>query len=441
MDISTMGLTGGVFDKEPRMKVRGEKEPIVGEQLLDVSSAQEKLLRHFAPLLGELVALGKAVGRVLAEDIYSRVDLPPFPNSSMDGFAVRTSDVVSASPATPVLLDVIEDIPAGTVPKLQVGDGKASRIMTGAPLPEGADAVVPVEDTDFNYRTPGLEAPEKVHIYRSVGVGEHVRPRGEDVHQDELVLPEGILLRPQDVGFLAMLGISSVPVRKRPRVGVFSSGDELLSVDEPLVPGKIYDSNSYTLLSLVEQAGAEPVHLGVAGDSFESVRSLLDGATEEGIDLILSSAGVSVGAFDFVRDVVEQNGTLDFWRVNMRPGKPFAFGFYRDVPFIGLPGNPVSAFVGFQVFVRLALSRLSGQQEWKPVIQTVRLQEPVSSDGRETYLRGIVTSGEHGLVARLTGHQGSGNLRSLVQANALLVLPPGVREKSAGEEIRAWILQ
>ncbi|HSQ39350.1 MAG TPA: molybdopterin molybdotransferase MoeA, partial [Anaerolineales bacterium] len=216
-----------------------------------------------------------------------------------------------------------------------------------------------------------------------------------------------------------------------------SSGDELLPVDVPLTEGKIHDSNSYALAAQIEDAGAEAVRLGVAKDKRVAVESLLDRAADMAVDSIVTSAGVSVGAFDFVKEVVESKGSLNFWRVNMRPGKPLAFGEYRGIPFIGLPGNPVSAFVTFEVFGRPAIEKLSGLETRPRRRTTVRLAEAVTCDGRESYLRAIVR--EDG-TARLTGHQGSGNLLSLVQANALLIIPAGVKSRPAGQEVEAWLI-
>ena len=408
--------------------------------LLSVDEAQRRLLNHFDTLPAEQVPLESAAGRVLAQRVYSNLDLPPFPNSSMDGFAVRVADIEGAQPDHPVILPVVADIPAGQVSRQALGAGQAARIMTGAPVPQGAEAVVPVEDTDFNVREPGVDAPGEVQIYRAANQGENVRPQGQDVQRGELVLAAGAWLRPQEIGFLAMLGVAQVPVIRRPRVAIFSSGDELVPVGQPLEPGQIHDSNTYTLTGLVQQNGGQVIDLGIVPDQAQAVEETLDQAVDQGVDLLLTSAGVSVGAFDFVRSVVERRGELGFWRVNMRPGKPLVFGHYRQVPFIGLPGNPVSAFVGFQIFVRTAISKLAGAQDRPRNIQQVRLLEEVHSDGRESYLRAIVSRQDGELVARLTGHQGSGNLRSLVQANALLMLPSGVKSLPAGDMARAWLL-
>jgi molybdopterin molybdotransferase len=279
-----------------------------------------------------------------------------------------------------------------------------------------------------------------VAVRKPVRPGENVRRRGDDLHAGDRVLQTGARLRAQEIGLLAMLGIAQVRVYRRPRLALLSSGDELLPVDAPLEPGKIRDANSYALAALAESAGAEVIRLGVAPDSEAEVRSRLEGAVAEHADLIVSSAGVSVGAFDYVRAVLEQDGQLDFWRVNVRPGKPLAFGQYRSIPFFGLPGNPVSALVGFEIFVRPALEKLSGAEPRPRLHLTARLAEPLESDGRESYLRAIVTEEDGGLVARLAGHQGSGNLFSLVRANALLIVPSGVKSLPAGSGVEIWLI-
>lgn len=408
--------------------------------LLSVHDALERILSSFTPVTSGMLPLAKASGRILAADISAGLDLPSFDNSTMDGFAVISTDVNNASQDSPQMLPVIIDIPAGSHNSLPIQTGQAARIMTGAPLPRGADAVVPVEDTDFNERSPGTPAPQHVTIYKPVQPGDNIRLRGTDVRSDQQVLSAGQRLRPQDLGLLAMLGVVEVPVFRRPCVALFSSGDELISVTDQLTPGKVRDANVYTLSALIEDSSAEVVPLGIAADDRSAVQSLLDQAVDQRADLIISSAGVSVGAFDFVKDVVESHGTLDFWKVNMRPGKPLAFGNYRRIPFIGLPGNPVSAFIGFEVFVRPAIQKLSGVTLQPPRRVRVRLDEPVKSDGRESYLRAIVSEGNGALIARLTGHQDSGNFLSLVQANALLIIPPGVKSLATGEAVDAWLL-
>ena len=408
--------------------------------LLSVDEARERILAHFQPVKTETLPLADVLNRVLAQNVQAADDLPLFDNSSMDGFALRALDVTGAAPESPRSLRVVADIPAGSAPTVILAPGEAARIMTGAHMPEGADAVVPVENTDFESRDAGTQAPEVVSIQKAVKVGENVRRRGMDIQAGDAVMQPGSQLRAQDLGLLAMLGISSVTVYQRPRVALLSSGDELVDPDAPLDKGKIRDSNSYTLAALIESAGAQPLRLGVARDNYEAVHSLFERAVYLRVDLILSSAGVSVGAFDFVKKVIEDSGKMDFWRVNMRPGKPVAFGEYKGIPVIGLPGNPVSAFVGFEVFVRPTIQKLGGLIRSSRQIVRVKCEQEIDSDGRESYLRAEIREVDGSLVAQLTGHQGSGNLHSLVQANALLIIPAGVKCVPAGQEIIAWML-
>ena len=408
--------------------------------LLSVDQARKRILTHFMPVTTEKIHLTNSAGRVLAMDITAADDLPPFSNSSMDGFALRAEDTSHAAPASSLTLRVVADIPAGSTPTVSLSQGQAARIMTGAQMPDGADAVIPVEDTDFNDRSAGTAPPEIVTLSRAVEANENVRPRGMDVRAGDVILKSGVRLNAQSIGMLAMLGFADVEVYKQPRVALFSSGDELLEIGAPLESGKIRDSNSPMLAALVQSANAEVMRLGIAKDTRESVTELLDNAVEQNVDVILTSAGVSVGAYDYVKEVVESNGSLNFWRVNMRPGKPLAFGEYKSIPFIGLPGNPVSAFVGFEVFVRYALERLGGLSDGSRQTVRVRCEEEILSDGRESYLRAVIHEKDGQMYAKLTGHQGSGNLLSLVQANALLIIPAGVKSVPAGQEVSAWPL-
>jgi molybdopterin molybdotransferase len=443
--VSTAFSFGIIPRRKPLYNLKSNTEETVlgriNEPLLSVKEAQYRLLERFPVLPVEQSPLSMAVGRVLAEEIRSPIDLPPFTNSGMDGFAVRAADLSGAEPESPVTLPVVADVPAGRTDPVSIGPGQAARIMTGAPLPEGADTVVPVEETDQYRGGLGGGVQASVSIFRAIQRGDYVRPRGQDIAAGQRVMDPGVRLRGQDVGMLAMLGITQAPVYRCPKVAVLSTGDELTPLGEPLQPGQIYDSNTYTLLAQVEASGAEAVNLGIARDAEATIREKLDEAVRQGVDLILSSAGVSVGAFDYVRLVVEANGGLDFWRVNMRPGKPLAFGNYQGVPFAGLPGNPVSAFVGFEVFIRPALAKLSGLVHWQRKVLKVELEEGLESDGRESYLRAVVENRDGRLLARLTGHQGSGNLLSLVQANALLIVPAGVKSLPTGSQVDAWSLE
>jgi molybdopterin molybdotransferase len=406
--------------------------------MLSVQQARERILKALHPVEATSLSLELAAGRVLARDIAASLDLPPFDNSSVDGFALLASDVASANRAAPRSLEVVADIPAGSASDVRLRPGQAARIMTGALLPAGADAVVMVEDTDFQVRTPGTPAPQKVSVFQAVAAGSFIRRHGDDLHAGDQVLQAGTHLRPQEIGLLAMLGVAEVPVYRRLRLALLSSGDELVPVEAPLLPGKVRDANSYSLAALAAGFGAEVLRLGVAADRAADVRDRLERAAQAHADVIVSSAGVSVGAFDFVKAVVEEQGSLDFWQVNMRPGKPLAFGSYRGIPFFGLPGNPVSAFIGFEIFVRPALEKLGGGTGRSQLRLRARLAEAVESDGRESYLRAVVTEEAGGLVARLTGHQGSGNIFSLVRANALLIVPSGVKSLPANSEVELW---
>ena len=410
------------------------------DELMSVAEARQKMLRAFSALTPEFVELDQAYGRVLAEAVRAIHDFPHFDNSSMDGFAVRHEDTTAASPSAPVSLTVISDIPAGTVSSLTLGHGQAMRIMTGAPMPAGADGVVPVEETILPESYTGNSMGYPVRITKAVHAGENVRARGGDVHAGEVVLEAGRWLKAHDVGLIAMLGWREVTVHRRPVIAVLSTGDELIPPGSAWSPGKIYESNIYMVGTMVEKYGGKLVSLGIAPDQPEAVKSALDRAVEQQVDLILSTAGVSVGEFDYVRRVVEAYGSLEFWRVNMRPGKPLAFGWYRGVPFAGLPGNPVSAFTGFEVFVRPAILKMLGVRGLQRKTIRVKTLERIVSDGRESYVRAIVEPEADEWTARVIPNQGSGNLRSLVQANALLLVPSGVKSLPIGALVDAWLL-
>lgn len=409
--------------------------------LLPIREAQERILAVINARGSEPCKVELAIHRVLAEDIISPLALPSFNNSSMDGYAVRSDEVSNASPSTPVTLPVSLDIPAGFSQQGVLAKGTTARILTGAPVPDGADAVIPIEDTD-QFKNPQT-APMQgtVGFFKPAKAGDNIRLAGEDVQLGQVVLEKGRHLLPQDIGLLISLGIREVQVTQKARVALFSSGDELLLPGQPMSPGMIYDANTYVLSGLLENAGAEVIHLGIALDNPESVKNTLDQVLQNPPDLIVGSAGVSVGAFDYVREVIEANGSLSFWRVNMRPGKPVAFGNYKSIPFVGLPGNPVSAYIGARVFVLPIIRKLHGLPPFTQHIIQAVLDEPLHSpDGRESYFRGVIRKEEGVYHARLTGHQGSGNLFSLVQANALLIVPGEVTHIPAGETISAWSL-
>lgn len=413
---------------------------MLSDEYLTVAEALEAVLASVAVLPAERVHLGDALGLVLAEPIVAATPLPPFANSAMDGYALTAADSTSASQAQGVTLRVVDDIAAGSVPGAKVLPGTAARIMTGAPLPPGADAVIPVEDTDEPYRDAQRPLPEKVTIYRAVGRGDYVRPAGEDVAAGERVLESGTRLRPQEIGLLAALGVARPLVIRRPRVGILATGDELIAVNEPLTPGKIRNSNGYTQAAQVREAGAEPVWLGVAGDTETAVRARLQAGLDAAVDLFVSSAGVSVGAYDVVKGVLEAEGAMGFWKVRMRPGKPLAYGRYGGVPYLGLPGNPVSAMVSFERFARPAIRKMGGHRELERPLRQVRLQTALTSDGRESYIRARVQLSDGELIAMPTGAQGSNIMSSLVAANALVIIPEGQLQVDPGALLPALMI-
>ena len=405
-------------------------------ELLSVHEAQEMILAAFEPIHAVSVELIQATNRILAEDICSTTDLPPFTNASMDGFAVIASDLEN----TPVKLEIIADIPAGIFPEVSIQHGKTARVMTGAPIPDGANAVVPIESTNLYQSQVPNPLPDSVIVLQPVKTGEYIRPRGQDLRENTVALKKGRRLRPQDIGLAASFGISTIPVYAKPRIALLVTGNELVQPNEPLAPGKIRDANSYILSSLIERSGGEVVSLGIAPDEPAAIRERLKLAKSQQVDLILTSAGVSVGAFDFVRSVVLEAGALTFWKVNMRPGKPLAFGSYQGIPLVGLPGNPVSAYVGFLIFILPALRKMTGIFEGNLPYKKVYLAEEVESDGRESYLRATLYQRDNRLEAVLSGHQGSGNIYSLVQANALLIVPSGVKSLPVGSEVNCLLL-
>ena len=408
-------------------------------KMISVDEALEYVLKHFEPLEPEEVEILDALGRVLAEGVYSDMEIPPFDNSAMDGYAVRAMDTAGASSEAPTTLQVIGDLAAGYTTELVVEPGTAIRIMTGAPLPAGADAVVRFEET-----SEGLSAGERVGnqiaVFNQVVIRENVRLAGEDIREGELVLAEGTILRAQEIGVLASLGRARVRVIRRPRVAILATGDELIAIDEPLAPGKIRNSNEYSNAALVRRYGGIPVRLGIARDDVEELTAKIREGLAQGVDLFLTSAGVSVGDYDVVKDVLGAEGEMHFWQVRMKPGKPLAFGQIQGVPLLGLPGNPVSAMVSFEQFARPAILKMLGKTRLrKPTVEAI-LEEDVKSSGRRNFKRAVITRRGGEYYASVTGPQGSGVLTSMVKANGLAIIPEGVRHKRAGERVTVQML-
>lgn len=400
-----------------------------------VQEASERILGGIRPLPSEHVPLRAALGRVLAEDVVSPIEHPPWDNASMDGYAVRAADVASATLDTPVRLPVLETVRAGQRPTRTLDSRTAVRVMTGAPVPAGADTVIRVEDTD------GGEAVVEIRDRRDAG--RNVRPRGEDLRAGQVAVERGEVIDPARLGVLASVGCASVAVHRLPRVAVLASGDELVDVDgfDAVRRGeRIVSSNSYTLRAAVTAAGGEVVDLGLVADDPDAYRARVEEAI--GCDLLITSGGVSVGAYDFTKDVLRSLGAdLQLWRIRMRPGAPLGFGMLGAMPWLGLPGNPVSAMVTFELFARPLIRRLRGESRIFRRIVDVRAGEDISIGAPLThFLRAIVDWTAEGPTARLTGPQGSGLLTSMAHANALVIVPPDRQEIRAGETVRALLL-
>ena len=405
--------------------------------MISVEEALDRILSRVTVLGHERVPLTDALHRVLAEDVDSPRDMPPWPASSMDGYALRSADVGAASAAAPVGLAVAARVPAGAMAERPLRPGEAFRIFTGAPLPEGADTIVPQE----NVREDG----GRLLVSARVDPGAFVRPRGEDMRQGERVLERGRVLSAADLGLLATVGRSMVGVIRRPRVGVLSTGDELVDLGGRIGPGQIPNSNSYSLMAQVTEAGAEPVSLGIAGDRLEDIEARLRWGL--GCDLVMSSAGVSVGEHDFVKDALARLGAEQhLWLVDMRPGKPIAFSTIPQegkgvLALFALPGNPVSAMVTFELFVRPALLRMAGHARLHRPVVTARALDPIGNrDRRRGYLRVTLTPEGDTYGARLTGTQSSGVLRSMVAADGLAVVP-GDTTIEPGQPVKVILLR
>src|SRR5579884_1418082 len=401
--------------------------------MISVEEALERMLAQIQPLEVTTVPLAQSQGLVLAEDVVAQEDMPPFANSAMDGYALLSKDSKPRE-GQPPRLRVTGGVAAGYVAEHAVEEGTAMRIMTGAPVPPGADSVIQVELT----RSQGPQS-EWVEILQEVAPGNNIRPAGEDMHRGQTVLTRGTCIRAWEVGILATLGYAQVPVIRRPRVAVLGTGDEVIDIHEPLRPGKIRNSNSYLLEAAVRKAGAEPHRLGVARDTIESLREKFTQAVQH--DLILTSGGVSVGDFDLVKDIMQEQGEINFWRINMRPGKPVAFGHIKGVPLLGLPGNPVSSAVTFELFGRPVIRKMQGHTRLvRPQIEVVVEDGVQDRAMRRHYVRAHVEWRDGRFVARTTGNQGSNITTSLLNANAFLIIPEGGTEVRPGDTAQAMML-
>jgi molybdopterin molybdotransferase len=416
-------------------------------RMISVEEALDKVLYYIKVLAPERKPILDCLGQVLAEDIYSTIDIPPLDNSAMDGYALRAEDTRGATESSPRYLVVVGEIAAGSMPTKEVELKTAIRIMTGAPLPEGANAVVKFEDTDEVSRKSSKKHLSHIGVLCQAKKGLNVRRRGEDIARGHLILEKGKVLRPQEIGVLAALGHSTALVIRRPIVAILATGDELISVDQPLAPGKIHDSNTYTIAAEVSRYGGIPKILGIGRDSVESLTEKI----AEGLDadMLITSGGVSKGDYDIVKDVLAAQGEIGFWTVCMKPGKPIAFGVIkkvkgrkkRKVPHLGLPGNPVSSMITFEQFARPAILKMMGRKILaKPTIRAIIEDDIANTDGRRLFARVMVTRRGARYYASLTGPQGSGILTSMAEADGLAVIPESSKGVKTGDMVEVQML-
>jgi molybdopterin molybdotransferase len=400
--------------------------------MISVEKALKTILVNFRPLGLEKINILEARKRVIGEDIFAPHNIPSADNSAMDGYAVRHIDTKGATQDKPLQLKIIEDIPAGKVALKKIKKGEAARIMTGAVIPEGADSVIRQEDTKKNGKT--------VVIYTSAEKGTNIRFAGEDVQKGELVVNKGSALRPADIGMLAALGKAFISVYQKPRVAIMSTGDELVDIETDPPLGKIINSNSYSLAAQVLECGGIPIMLGISKDKKIDLQKKFKTALHA--DVIISSGGVSVGDFDFVKNVMGEIGNaMHFWQVAMRPGKPLAFGTIEGIPLFGLPGNPVSAMVSFEQFVRPSLLKMQGHKKiFRQTAKAVCDQEVQKSAGFKHFIRAVVKKEKDQYIASTTGAQGSGILKSMVIANALIVMGENETRIKKGSQVTIQLL-
>lgn len=401
--------------------------------LTSLTDAQ-KIVLDATPVLGlEKISILDALGRVLGEDIIAERDNPPWDNSAMDGFAVRWEDIKQEHVIQkPVALSIIEDVPAGKMPSKTVGSGQAIRIMTGAPIPKGADTVLKVEDTEHT--------PEAVRVFKPEQKGSNIRPQGEDVRKGECIIAKGTQIRPGEAGMLAILAKSFVFVYQRPRVAILSTGDELADLDERFSEEKIINSNSYGIAAAVQDAGGIPFLLGIARDNPAALKEKIShGLTA---DILVLSGGVSMGDYDFTKAVFRDLGAeMNFWKLAIRPGQPLAFGKIQGKLAFGLPGNPVSSMVTFEQLVRPAMLKMSGHRSYgRPLVQAVFQEKFSKRTDRRHFLRGVLTREDGVFKVRTTGDQGSGILTSMVKANCLIDVPVEVERLNPGDLVTVQLL-
>lgn len=412
--------------------------------LISVEDALNKILDVVNVLGSESKHLLDCLGQVLAEDVYAPFNVPPQDNSAMDGYAVQFASIQEASDKHPKILTVIGDVAAGSISRTVVEAETATRIMTGAFLPQGADVVVPFEDTDEAERKESSLSKSEIGIRHALPLGANIRRSGEDISEGKLVITKGEVVCPAAIGVLASLGKESIHVIRRPVIGILATGDELLELNQERVNGKIYNSNSYALAGQIIHYGGIPKLLGIARDDFQQLSAALHSGLD--CDLLITSGGVSLGDYDIVKQVLAAEGDISFWTVRMKPGKPLAFGTLvteakKKIPLLGLPGNPVSSMITFEVFARPAICKMMGMKDLIRHRAMVIMDDSVKNiDGRRVFARVVVSEKEGKYFAKLTGSQGSGILTSILKANALAVIPETVTNISSGDVVEAFML-
>ncbi|MDO9585207.1 MAG: molybdopterin molybdotransferase MoeA [Syntrophales bacterium] len=400
--------------------------------MITVGEALGQILQTINPLGLEKINFLDSLGRVIGEDVAAGRNIPPKDNSAMDGYALRWRDTVGASMEHPVILEVIEDIPAGAVPKKIIAAGQAARIMTGAPIPEGADAVLRMEDTEKDGTLVKIKAEAQCK--------QDIRLAGEDVREGEVVIPWGSIVRPAEIGMLASLGRSFISVYQKPLVAVLATGNELVDIDENPSPWAIVNSNSYSIAAQVMDCGATTMQMGIAKDERNDLVAKFQAALRA--DVIISSGGVSVGDYDLVKDIMKEVGSrMQFWQVAMRPGKPLAYGTIGNVPLFGLPGNPVSSMISFEEFIRPAILKMMGHKKiFRKTVKAFLKEDIKKRKGFMHFIRAVVAVSDGRYVASTTGEQGSGILKSMVRANGLIILPEEKEFAKAGDEVTVQLI-
>lgn len=392
----------------------------------------------------EVVTLGESLDRIIAEDIKADCDVPFMDNSAMDGYAVKARDTKGASRQRPRILSIVGDVRAGYVSERDIKNGEAIKIMTGAPIPRGADGVVIVENTDLlatHAPSPKYQAPNNVKIFREVNKGDNIRIHGEDIKKGEIVIKKGSKIGPSHIGVIASSGKSMIKVKCKPVIAILATGDEVIDIDEKVTPGKLRNTNTYTLMSQAKKSGATGKNLGIAKDNKKDIRKKFKKGF--GSDMIITSGGVSVGDYDYVKDVLDEMGQdMKFWKVAIKPGKPMTFGFIKGIPVFGLPGNPVSSMVAFETFVKPAINKMLGANAGvnEGYISAFLDEDIRKPKGRRHFMRAITRCEGGKYVTRTTGPQGSAILKSMVLANSLIIVPEDVEYIAKGSVVNVrWL--